>query len=170
MKALRIAAKACSILFTGVLAVILACNVYTIAARHFTGALQPAVFGWSSAVVLSGSMSGAIEVDDMVLIHEKEDYAVGDIITFERSGSLITHRIVAMEEEGFITRGDANNSIDPVPVAPHQVVGRVEVVIPRVGSVIAFLRTPLGMTGLTFAGLALIGIPALIQRKEEEHA
>lgn len=168
MKFLRIITKMISTLLTVILSVILLCNLYTIAARAITGQLQPTVFGFSAAVVVSGSMHDAIEIDDMILIQARADYAVGDVITFQSDGNLVTHRVVARAAEGFITKGDANNTIDSEPVAPETVVGKVVLVIPGVGAAIAFLRTPLGMTALVLAGFVLVEVPILIRRKQEE--
>jgi len=168
MKFFRVSMKIISILLTAILGVILVCNLYTIAVRAITGRLQPTVFGFSAAVVISGSMHDAIEIDDMILIHKEKDYAVGDVITFQSEGNLVTHRIVAQTAEGFITKGDANNAPDRDPVAPQNVVGRVILAIPRVGTVISFLRTPLGMTALVLVGFALIEVPVLLRRRLEE--
>ena len=170
MKLWKRAACWASTAITALLAVILACNVYTLAVRQFTDTLQPAVFGWSTAVVISGSMSGAIEVDDMVVIHEQPSYAVGDVITFENGNVLVTHRVIAMAGEEYVTKGDANNSPDTYPVAPEQVVGKVVLVIPRVGRAITALRSPLGMTVMLFVGLGLIAAPYYERRKEDPHA
>jgi len=168
MKFLRISATIISGLLTAILTVILACNLYTIAVRAITGQLQPTVFGFSAAVVISGSMQDAINIDDMILTHKEKDYSVGDVITFRSGENLVTHRIVDRTDAGFITKGDANNAADLDPVAPEDVVGRVVLVIPRVGTAIAFLRTPLGMTALVLVGFALVEVPILIRRKLEE--
>ena len=81
MKFLRISTKIISILLTAVLSVILVCNLYTIAARAITGQLQPTVFGFSAAVVISGSMQDAIEIDDMILTHKGKE-VLGELIEF----------------------------------------------------------------------------------------
>ena len=152
-------------LLTGFLALILACNLYTIAMRYFAGVQQPAVFGYSTAVVISGSMSGSIEINDMVVIHREDSYAVGDVITFKSGDSLVTHRIVEETPDGFVTKGDANNAEDTRPVPPEAVVGKVVLVIPGIGLVIEYLRTPLGMTCLVLVGFLMIEIPAMIDRR-----
>ena len=50
-----------SAIVTVILALLLAANVYVIAARAVTGEAQPTVLGFSAAVVVTGSMSPAIE-------------------------------------------------------------------------------------------------------------
>ena len=130
------------------LAVTLASNLYALFARKVLHDPAPAVFGVSSAVVVSGSMSGTIEVDDMIFTKACRDYAVGDIILFRSGSSAVTHRIVERTEAGFITKGDANNAPDPQPVKPEAVVGKVVAVIPGMGLVIGFLQTPQGFIGV----------------------
>ena len=168
MKILSVTARILSTLLTVVLGVVLAFNVYTIAARAITKQLQPDVFGFSVAVVISGSMQDAIDINDMVLIHEKKDYSVGDVITFRSGDSLVTHRIVGTAQGGFVTKGDANNAADPNPVAMEAVVGKVVLVIPKIGAAIEFMRTPLGMTCLVLVGFALVEVPTIMDRIREE--
>lgn len=164
MRAVKLAGRILSIALSVLLALLVACNLYLVAAKAITGSSQPTVFGYSTAVVVSGSMSGSIEIDDMVVIHREKTYSPGDVITFESGSSLVTHRIVEQTAEGFITKGDANNAADLEPVPPERVIGRVVQVIPGIGLWIYYLRTPLGMTGLVLIGLLLIEFPALTEK------
>lgn len=58
------------------------------------------------------------------------DITSGDVIVFaDPSGnSYVVHRIVAMTDTEFVTRGDNNSSNDPFPILSDQVIGRVEIV------------------------------------------
>lgn len=158
----------CSSVLTAVLAVSLLCSVYSIAVRQVTGKQYAPVFGYSVAVVISGSMSGSIEIDDMVIIHRQESYSAGDVITFESGANLVTHRILDVTEDGFVTKGDANNAPDLAPVPQELVVGKVVQVIPGVGRFIQFARTPLGMMLIVLIGYALVVIPSAWERRQEE--
>ena len=151
---------------TVLLAVLLFCNLSLFLSKKITGNAGATVFGFSLAVVASGSMDPALSVDDLVLIQAKEAYSVGDIITFERDGVLVTHRIAGIQQEDFLTQGDANAVMDQAPVAQEQIVGKVIVVIPYVGKVLSWLRTPLGMTLLVFWGLLLLQWPKLFLKKQ----
>ena len=51
---------------------------------------------------------------------------------------------------------------DPVPA--ENIVGRVILVIPKIGGLVEFLRTPIGMTCLVLAGVILIELPSLTER------
>ena len=168
MRGVRIAARVVRVAFTTVLALILACNLYFIGAKAVTGE-QPILFGWSAAVVISGSMSPAIEVDDMVIIHRQGAYSCGDIVMYKDGDSLVTHRVEEVTQTGYITRGDANNTPDP-PVSADRVVGKVVFVIPKVGRLTAAVRTPLGMCLLVLIGIGLIEAPAIMEEVKKKLA
>lgn len=149
---------------TAIIAVLLVCNVYTIVLRTAFDVLQPSVFGVSTAVVITGSMEPAVSVNDMVVIHEQESYEPGDIVSYQSGSMLVTHRVRLVTDGGYITRGDANNT-DDGEIAKEAVVGKVVLVIPKVGYAIAFLQTPLGMLVMTGVLFALVALP--MGRKEE---
>jgi signal peptidase len=108
-----------------------------------------ALAGWQVETVLSGSMEPAIPVGGVVVTCpvSPEDVRAGDIITFRSGGHHVTHRVTAVVEGSparFVTRGDANEDADPVPVATGDVVGRVLFSLPFLGYLAAFVRTPAG--------------------------
>lgn len=167
----RIAATVIRVVATVLLAALLSINLYRLVAKTVFDNPYPTVCGYYDAVVVTGSMSGAIEVDDLVITHREADYAVGDIITFQSGSSTVTHRIVALEDGGYRTKGDANNAADPgAPVAPEAVIGRVVHIVPRVGAVIRFFSSPFGMLCLLGGVFLLLEVPALIERRRAKAA
>jgi len=163
MQIIRKVGKIAGTALTALLALVLICNLYLIAARHIGGVQQPDIFGYSTAIVISGSMSGTIEIDDMVVVRETGDYVPGDVIMFHSGESLVTHRLLEVTPEGYVTKGDANNAPDLEPVAPEAVVGEVVMVIPQGGKAILLLRSPLGLTVLVFIGFLLAELPMLME-------
>ena len=108
----------------------------------------PKVAGATPLTVLSGSMTGAYEIGDVVIVKpvEPDELAIGDVITFQAQSddpTLTTHRIVglAFGSEGteFVTQGDANNAADLSPIKPAQVRGEVWYSVPLVGYVSVWL-------------------------------
>lgn len=164
---LRKIQRGVSLLISILLLLMLASNLYTLYARKAKGVIQPTVFGYSSAVVVSGSMSGAIEVNDMIFTKACDDYAVGDIIMFVSGKSAVTHRIVERTEDGFITKGDANNTPDAQIVTVENIVGKVIFVVPGFGLLIGFLQTPRGLIGVSLLLLLLALLPGTFDRKEQ---
>ena len=103
----------------------------------------PSIFGYSSLMVATGSMSGTIEEGDLIIIKDTGDYKIGDIVTFFQDGDDIptTHRIINKEvtEDGvtyWITRGDANNSPDKRSITSDEIIGEHVLTIPYVGTFI----------------------------------
>lgn len=134
-------------------------NVYSFIARAATDNPYPLIFGYGTAVVLSGSMEEAISVNDLVVYRQQDSYEVGDIVSYNTGSSLVTHRIVELSETGFITKGDANNTPDS-PILPEQIVGKVVLVVPGVGAAIEFAQSPLGMMILIGVLMLAVVLPS----------
>ncbi|HEY4558032.1 MAG TPA: signal peptidase I [Enteractinococcus sp.] len=101
----------------------------------------PKVLGGAGLAVLSGSMEPTYSPGDMVISVPQEDYAIGDVVTFQPvSGdpTLVTHRIVGHRggDHGvsYVTRGDANANEDD-PIVHAQIMGKVIYHVPYVGYV-----------------------------------
>lgn len=142
-----------------ILVFLIGCQFYLFVVKKITGNIQPTVFGFSNAIVISGSMHDTIEVNDMVLTHSQKEYQIDDIITFKKNDYLVTHRIVDIRGDAFITQGDANNSVDEDVVVKEEIVGKVIMIIPYVGYVIGFLQTPLGMLCCLLLFVLLLCLP-----------
>lgn len=166
MKRIR---KILSLILTSLLSIFLLCNLYLLSQKMIFKTIQPTIFGYSNAIVISGSMSGNIEINDMVICHSKDEYEVGDIISFVSGNHLVTHRIIRQEKDGFITKGDANNAEDLEVVSKEQIVGKVIYVVPVIGSFISYIQSPLGMSILLFLGYGLIFIPKFIEEKKRRN-
>ena len=118
---------------------ILGVNVYLTNARVLAGNQLPMPFGFGSAVVLSGSMEPTFSTGDLIVVRECESVAVGDIVVYQQSGSLVVHRVIAIDGDTITTRGDANNVAD-APVERSAVQGTVAFWIPGLGSVENLLK------------------------------
>ena len=83
--------------------------------------------GFRTYSILSGSMEPEINTGDLAIVKsvDAEDVKVGDIITFKYEGKVVTHRVVEKNEEGFITKGDNNNTNDTEIVRGEDLIGKV---------------------------------------------
>ncbi len=145
-----------------VLAIVLLGNITVIIKGTIDPNRPPGVFGSTSMIVLSGSMSGDapdhIEVGDMIISKDVDPAAlkVGDVISYMEGKSAVTHRIIGINEDGsFKTKGDANPSEDQHPVYPEQIIGLFAYRIPKLGDLALFMQSPMGM-------IVFIGIPLAI--------
>ena len=102
-------------------------------------AVAPRVAGWDSHVVVSGSMEPRLAPGDVVLTRQvlPQELQPGQVLLFpdpDRPDRLLLHRLVSFDDQGaLVTRGDANQSNDSVPVPAAGVIGQAELRIPYVG-------------------------------------
>ena len=110
---------------------------------------RPFLSNYKLLSVVSGSMSPTIKVGDMIIISTTTDYKRYDIITFTNADNIITHRIMEIKlednERKFITKGDANKTIDEYSIKNTQVLGKVIFTIPQLGYIIKFTRSTIGL-------------------------
>lgn len=143
------------LLLIALAAAVIGVNVYAVNAAHLAGNLVPMPFGVGAAVVLSGSMEPELSTGDLLILAERHDYAVGDVIVFQDGRMAVTHRIVAMDEDIVITKGDANNAEDD-PIQRDQIKGVVLLSIPLVGYVVNAIKTPVGTLILLAAAVLFL--------------
>ncbi|MCS7373836.1 MAG: signal peptidase I [archaeon GB-1845-036] len=96
------------------------------------------------SVVMSGSMRPEFDVGDVLLLLKvsSKDLNVGDIVQYvSESRVMVVHRIVDFKGIFLITKGDANVNPDPVPVHPDQVLGKVILIIPKIGWFSIYVRS-----------------------------
>ena len=105
----------------------------------------PTIYGIQSFVVMSGSMEPAIPIGSIIYTQKAASYKINDVIAFKQGKTTVTHRIVDIKKQGselqFVTKGDANKSIDSQLVTESQIVGKNAYTILNAGKLIAFLRT-----------------------------
>lgn len=112
-------------------------------------------------VVHTGSMSPTIPSESAVVVREGQ-YRVGDVISFIEHGTVVSHRLMAIEPNGTITtKGDANRTVDPWHVPVGNIIGRVVAAPHRVGYLLTYMKTPAGCASLVVTLLCLWQIWAL---------
>jgi signal peptidase len=113
--------------------------VLAVAGVLLVGGTVPARLGWSTSVVISGSMSPAVEAGDVVVTSPVPENRMrpGLVIRFHdprRPGRYVLHRVVRVAEDGrLVTKGDANLVTDVAPVPKGTVTGVWRLRVPYVG-------------------------------------
>lgn len=140
----------CSVLGTIVcIALILLCFPVTL----------PRLFGVNIYNVETPSMEPAIKVGSLLyVIEEEQNEAIisGDVIAFHgETGDVITHRVVSNDTmaKEIVTKGDANEMEDPVPVKYDRVIGTMRLHIPFLGIFYKFFAS---LQGKIICGAALV--------------
>ena len=117
------------------------------------------VLGYSYFVVGSGSMSDAIEVNDIVFVKITKDVKPNDIVTYKSVDDIIvTHRLISIEKDKYILKGDANNVSDD-PIEKDQIIGKVNLVISPM-----FILKCIAVFLILFIFLALINFDAVFNK------
>lgn len=151
--------KFLKILLIGTLCLILLINLWQLFSRIILKDKISSVFGYTQVTVMSGSMEPVISAGDVLIIHDEDEYNAEDIVTFWRDEVLVTHRLIEEREQGWITKGDYNNAVDSQLVQKNQIIGKVIVIIPYLGLVILYLRTPLGILTVIILLFILLILP-----------
>jgi signal peptidase len=118
-----------------------------------TGSMQPTLDAGDGFIAVPNSLAGAPEAGDVIVFRAEE----------LQGGGLVTHRVVEVTDQGYITKGDANNALDQQtgepPVKDAQVVAHAlqvngEVIsIPQLQVLITGPQTVLETTNLVLETL-----------------
>ena len=83
------------------------------------------IFNYTYFIIVSGSMENEIKVNDLVLVKLTDKVKEKDIITYKKeNGKVITHRVIKIDKDQLITKGDANLKEDN-PINRNQIIGKV---------------------------------------------
>lgn len=138
-----------------VIGLILGVNVYFANASGIGGNHLPMPFGYGIANVLSGSMEPTFSKGTLLLVKEEKQAEPGQIVVYQSGQELIVHRVIQIEGNLVTTKGDANEAADPVFDA-SQIKGVVVGWIPCLGSLVSFLKTPVGIILLLICAVLLM--------------
>lgn len=101
------------------------------------------LFGKSFLIVTTESMKPTINAGELIIISEKKNYEINDIVTyFDEDDFCVTHRIIEKNNSKIITRGDSNN-INDEEIDLSRVKGKVIFHSKILGFFILYLLKPL---------------------------
>lgn len=151
---MKIVKKVLLIIVTIILVLMISFNLYNLFSLKILKHPLTTIGGYSVLEVVSGSMEPTIHVGDMIIINTKENhYEEQDIVTFlDVNGSFVTHRIVSINEEEMITKGDFNNTEDE-PTKINKIVGKYVSKIPGAGKLISSFKNPFTLIMILIIGL-----------------
>jgi len=155
-----------TVLIISILVLILLAGSYV--QIQFLNKDYPNIFQYTAFQVASGSMLDTIKVDDIVIVKIDNDIKninTGDIIVFKQDNAIITHRVIEINDEEIITKGDANNTNDE-PITKDSVIGRVIKIIPNIAIWKKVLTSP-EILLLIFGTMALWVASFYIFKKKE---
>ncbi len=124
------------------------------------------IFGYTFFEVATGSMANTLNIGDIVVVKVNEAFKENDIIVYKEENSFITHRVIKIDGQDLITRGDANNSEDK-PIKSDQILGKVIYIIPKIGIWRKVLASP-EIFGMIIIFIILLGIVLMLTSKTEK--
>lgn len=155
--------------------IILALVVYAKVIVTVSDDIHANYFGYRILEVASGSMQPTLDLKDILLVKVNEqDLKTDDIIAYKSEDSIITHRIVMIDNDNLVVKGDANNTVDS-PIKKDQVIGKVIKIFPHLGIWKKVLTEPkililIFFTLLLFdAALSYNGKDKKKEKKEEDN-
>lgn len=88
----------------------------------------------------TGSMAPVYQPGDAVFVYTAKSLTVqpGDVIYFHAGSTPVVHRVVSIDPDGIVTRGDANDGIDSGKIQRAE--GKVLFGIPKIGYAINWVQ------------------------------
>jgi signal peptidase len=126
------------------------------------------IFGKSFLIVSTGSMKPTISAGELIIISEKENYEIGDIVTYiDEEEFVVTHRIVELdfESNSMITKGD-NNNLNDEKISLDSIKGTVIFHSKVLGFIALYLLKPI-LIIYVFALIFIYLICNVLKEREE---
>jgi signal peptidase I len=117
-------------------------------------------------LVVGDSMLPTLQDGTLIISVSESGYNVGDVVAFTPprgagAAPMVIHRLVdGSPGDGYVTRGDNNESADPWTVSPELIIGRQVLAVPGAAAWLSALKSPLVVAALTalLATYALSGV------------
>lgn len=124
-----------------------------------------------AAVVYGTSMEPKLRGGDLVFLRRGGPARAGDVVGYQSPalGRLVVHRVLRVEGESLVLKGDNNDFVDPGVVPQSAVVGGLMLRVPSAGTAMELLRRPTTMAvlGILAAFFVMGGGVASRRRRRE---
>lgn len=129
--------------------------------------LRPQALGGPAAyITVAGvSMEPTLHAGDLVIMTRAEAYEAGDVVAYRvpqgdaAAGRHVIHRVIGGGANGgYLLQGDNTPAPDRWRPTEDDMIGRQLVAVPRLGSVLMFLKQPAAIAGVA-AALAVFALP-----------
>ena len=132
----------------------------------------PRLLGSEAFGIVSGSMEPNIPIGSLIFTEpvDPNDVLEGEVIAFQSGDAVVAHRVMrnAIDEQAFVTKGDANPAIDFNSVPYSELIGRVSFHIPYIGRVLMLYASPAGKisaAAVAVSGLIFTVLGGMLDRK-----
>ena len=163
------------ILFYIVLFMIMLFSLFLILVELGNSYEVPSFLNIDIYTITSDSMSPKLKTNDIIIVkkgNQNEDYKVGNIITFNRKGEIISHRIskilIAENQKAYKTKGDNNVTEDEEIVNYKDIIGRVIYVMPNLGNLMKILKNQFFFAGCIVVLILITYYDMRIKKRKQE--
>jgi signal peptidase I len=113
------------------------------------------------------SMQPRFHTGDLAILRAADHYSVGDVVAYQSPTlkTTVMHRIVALDKQRFVFKGDNNSWRDPDHPTQDLLLGKLWLRVPQGGKALAALGSPLGMIVLCLAGAVFLGATSTPARR-----
>lgn len=173
-KRIKIIEKILSIIICIVLLPVVIFNFTLIIKSFINPNKTPEFLGYKTYVIMSGSMEPTIMTGDAIFVKKvtQSEIKENDVISFLQENTIITHRIVKIEEENgikkYTTKGDNNNTEDREKVKFEQIEGKYQFKINNFGIVIKILKSKITLVSLILIMALIYMYKIRIENKSKE--
>jgi signal peptidase I len=124
-------------------------------------------FGVGVSVVLTDSMKPEFSGGDVIFVTKSANYGVGDVVVFTDGRIPTVHRIIEINGDEIITKGDNNNAADQ-PITADRILGKVRFSVPYVGFVINVIKTPAATLVILLLAIWLMERSIRLEKAEKD--
>lgn len=144
--------------------------------------MPPDFMGYIPLVVGHDEMLPEFDGNDLVIVKTTEnpdELEVGTIVSYWLNNGIVTSRIVDTKitelSDGqkikYVTKGDANDAVDAIPVVAENVFAVYETHVDNIGSFVLFMQTPVGILTCVVLPLMIVFLAFyLIDKKRYKDA
>jgi signal peptidase I len=125
--------------------------------------------GQAAYVVVNGnSMEPGFHKGDLAIVKASSVYSVGDIVTYHDAEmrANVIHRIVGIDGDHYILKGDNNSWIDAYHPTQDEIVGKLWIHAPKLAVAMLWLRLPVNMALTTGLLGGVLMASASLQQKQ----
>ena len=135
------------------------------------------VGGQAAYVIVTGnSMEPGFHLGDLVIVRQTSVYQAGDIAAYHNAElrSYVFHRIIGLDLDRFIFKGDNNTWTDSYRPTREELIGKLWIHLPGIGKAVQWARLPInmalmaGVTGGILTTVLLMGRSKRGRRKSKK--
>ena len=134
--------------------------------------VAPVQLGGGAAYLTThgNSMEPRFHVGDLAVVRPSAHYGVGDVVAYSSDAldTVVMHRIVAVEGNRYVFRGDNNSWLDPDKPTAGQLVGKLAVRVPQGGVWLDRLTSPPALAAASFLLVLGGGATAVTRRQRRK--